>query len=121
MSVGEGLADLLADEILRRFDAACQVDVDRRVAEQTRREHRNGYVGQSLKPQRADIEFHSHLSDVEFVELQVALKIDRENIEVGEVHAFGLDAAVEERLGHVVIPAREREIEVCHGMDSLGR
>lgn len=119
MAVKRQLADGLAGEILRLPDAAGLVDVDRRMAERTVREYRNGNerrvhfhgaqeVGHSqLRHVVRALPDHL-LEDFRNDERAVKMRID----------TVDPDLAVRQRTGPVVIPEGDVELHVGRAVNS---
>src|SRR5689334_8106298 len=110
-----GVADLAAHEVLRLLDLRLRVHVDARVAEEARREHRDRDEMPLVLEERDRVRRQRHLRHVELAVPQHAKEglLDG-HVEVREVDAVGLDAALEQAARAVVVPATEGEPEPGH-------
>ena len=107
-----GVPTLLPARSRRLADPARRVDVDARVPEEARREHRDGDERPVGREQRHHVGRQRHLRGVELAVPQHPEErlLDRQ-VQVVEVDAVGLDAPLEQRAGPVVVPARQRQSE----------
>ena len=114
-------ADGAADQILRPFDAGGGVHVDARMPEEPRQENRDRHERRIVGEERHDIRGQRHLRDLELAVAQHAEEgLFHGQVQAGEVDAVGPHAAVEERAGTVVAPAREGQRQSRHGATLTG-
>src|SRR5215813_14220804 len=99
-----GQSDRPALEILRALDAAVSADIDAAVAEQPRHERWNGDVMRFSARRRCHVAAHRNFADVEFVELEGAVKrllgFERYG---GDVATLDLGAAVEDGASAIIV------------------
>ena len=111
-----GQADALAAQVLRLVDAGVGAHIDAGMPEQPRHEGRDADVLRRARRHGADVARERHLGDVEFLELEQPvedlLRVERQVVDVA---ALDLHAAVDDRLGAIVIAAGDRYRQFGHG------
>lgn len=111
-----GTADLPADQVLRRADACRSIHIYAAMTKHARREHRDRDKRPLGPRERNRVGRERHLGDVELAVAQHAKEglLDRQ-VAADQVDSVGLHAAVEERLGAIVVPAGERQFQLGQG------
>ena len=106
--------DTLALEVRRRLDARVGAHIDAGVAKHLRQRHRDADERTCAAALQRRIGGERQLRYVELLLLQHAReRLARPHHLDVEIDAFGLDAAVDQRAGAVVIPAGKCELEIC--------
>ena len=107
--------DALAAQVFGLTDARAVADVDAGMPEDARHERRNADIGRGAGRDRAHVARERNLRDVEFLIAEHAeedfLRIQRQ---IGDRAAVDLDLAVLDRLGAVVVAARDGYRHVGH-------
>ena len=105
-----GDADALSTQVLRTVDAAVGADIDRRVAEHPRQEHRDRYIGRDPARQRDQIRTEPDFGDLELAMKEGAFEafLDRHG-EMIDGAALDRHPPVLQRARAIVVPGRDRQ------------
>ena len=115
-------ADALALQVLRLFDLGIGAQIDRRMPKHPRWKHRNGDEPRVTLRAQDRVGRQRHFRAVELSVIEHAPeRLARAQRNESQIDAFGLDPAVDQRLGAVVTAAGQCEFQFFHGNVRLER